>query len=263
MVAFLFHTLARRTVPLNPARRGGTPCAMDYDSANLSAFYASPLGEVAQRLIHNRLEAFWPDVRGTRLLGYGFALPFLPRFAAEAERVAALIPAQLGTTGWPGGPAATVLGDEDALPFSDAMFDRVLVVHGLESAESLRPVLRQLWRVLAPAGKLLIVTPNRNSLWSQVERSPFAHGRPFSRSQLQALMRDTLFVPERWDIALLAPPLRSRRLLGRGTSWERVGRRVWPGLAGVHILEATKSLYAISPAIPVKQGARALASASG
>jgi SAM-dependent methyltransferase len=236
---------------------------MEHDSANLSAFYASPLGQVARRLILNRLQDIWPDMHGTRLLGYGFAIPFLRSLANDADHVAALIPTQLGAIAWPAGPISSVLGDEDALPFSDALFDRILVVHGLESAESLRPLMRQLWRVLAPAGKLLVVAPNRTSLWSQVERSPFAYGRPFSRSQLQTLMRDTLFVPERWDSALFAPPLRSRRLLGRGISWERAGGRIWPGLAGVHILEATKSLYAISPPIPVKQSKRALASARG
>jgi SAM-dependent methyltransferase len=236
---------------------------MEHDSANLSAFYASPLGQAARRLIVNRLQDIWPDMQGTRLLGYGFAIPFLRALAKDADRVAAFIPAQLGAIAWPVGLVSCVLGDEDALPFPDAMFDRILVVHGLESAESLRPLMRQLWRVLTPAGKLLVVAPNRTSLWSQVERSPFAHGRPFSRPQLQALMRETLFVPERWDSALLAPPLRSRRLLGRGISWERAGRRIWPGLAGVHILEATKSLYAIPPPIPVKQSQHGLASARG
>ncbi len=248
---------------MNPARHGFTPCAMDHDSANLSAFYASPLGQVARRLILTRLQTFWPDMHGVRLLGYGFAIPFLRAVAKDADHVAALIPAQLGPIAWPAGAVSSVVGDEDALPFPDAMFDRVLVIHGLENAEALRPALRQLWRVLAPAGKLLIVAPNRTSLWSQVERSPFAHGRPFNRSELQTLMRDTLFAPERWDSALLAPPLRSRRLLGRGISWERIGRRVWPGLAGVHIFEATKSLYAMSPPVPVKQNKPALASASG
>jgi hypothetical protein len=29
-----------------------------------------------------------------------------------------------------------------------------------------------------------------------------------------------------------------------GRAWERLGHRVWPRLAGVHIVEATKSLYA-------------------
>jgi hypothetical protein len=52
-------------------------------------------------------------------------------------------------------------------------------------------------------------------------------------------------------------------LLGRGLSWERFGRRLWPALAGVHLVEATKSLYAVSPAVAVKQGNVVLASANG
>ncbi|HEY5338158.1 MAG TPA: methyltransferase domain-containing protein [Rhizomicrobium sp.] len=236
---------------------------MEHDSSNLSAFYATPMGQVARRLILRRIRQIWPDVQGTRLLGYGFAIPFLRTFVGEADHVAALVPSQLGPVTWPADQCLSALGDEDALPFPDAMFDRVLIVHGLESAEALRPVMRQLWRVLTPAGKLLIVAPNRTSLWAQVERSPFAHGRPFNRAQLQSLLRESLFVADRWDSALLAPPLRSRRLLGRGIGWEKVGRNLWPGLAGVHLLEATKSLYAVSPPLPVKQGKRALASASG
>jgi SAM-dependent methyltransferase len=236
---------------------------MDYDSAGLSQFYASPVGQVARRVIQRRLREAWPDVGGTRLLGYGFAVPYLRSFAAEAQMVAALMPEQLGPVAWPAGSTLSVVAQEDALPFPDAMFDRVLVIHGLESAESLRPLLRQLWRVLAPSGKLLIVAPNRTSLWALVERSPFAHGRPFNRAQLSALLRDTLYAAEGWDHALMMPPLKSRRLLGRGISWERIGRRVWPALAGVHIVEATKSMYALKPAVSVKQEQRVFASASG
>jgi hypothetical protein len=32
-----------------------------------------------------------------------------------------------------------------------------------------------------------------------------------------------------------------------GAGWEKVGRRVWPRLAGVHIVDATKSMYAMVP----------------
>jgi hypothetical protein len=124
-------------------------------------------------------------------------------------------------------------------------------------------LLRQLWRVLAPSGKLLLVAPNRTSLWAQVERSPFAHGRPFNRAELGSLLRDTLYVAERWETALLMPPLKSRRLLGRGVSWEKIGRRIWPALGGVHIVEATKSMYALTPPLKAKQEQRVLASARG
>ena len=236
---------------------------MEYDSTGLSAFYASAVGQVTRRVILRRLREFWPDVKGTRLLGYGFTIPYLRSFAGEADHVAALLPEQLGAIAWPAGWSLSAVGQEDALPFPDAMFDRVLVIHGLESAEALRPLLRQLWRVLAPSGKLLLVTPNRTSLWAQVERSPFAHGRPFNRSQLDTTLRDTLFAAERWDSALFMPPLKSRRFLGRGVSWEKVGRRVWPALAGVHIVEATKSMYALTPPIAVKQEQRVFASAGG
>jgi SAM-dependent methyltransferase len=236
---------------------------MERDSSNLSAFYATHTGQVARRLILSRLQEFWPDVRGTTVLGYGFAIPYLDALTKDADRAVALLPAQLGPVAWPADPVQTVLGDEAALPFADAMFDRILVVHALEGAEALRPALRQLWRVLSPAGRLLLVAPNRTSPWAQVELSPFAHGQPFSRAQLQTLMRDALFVPERWDAALMAPPFRSPRMLGRGVSWEKVGRRIWPRLAGVHILEATKSLYSLSPPMPAMQTERALASANG
>jgi len=237
---------------------------MEHDSAGLSEFYASPVGQVARRVIQRRLREVWPDVRGSRLLGYGFAVPYLRSFAAEAELAAALMPEQLGAIAWPADSGMSVLAQEDALPFPDAMFDRVLVIHGLENAEALRPLLRQLWRILAPSGKLLLVAPNRTSLWAQVERSPFAHGRPFNRAQLESLLRDTLYAAERWDAALMMPPpLRSRRLLGRGISWERIGRRIWPALAGVHIVEATKSMYALTPPIAVKQEQPVFASARG
>ena len=52
--------------------------------------------------------------------------------------------------------------------------------------------------------------------------------------------------PERWDSALYFPPVSSRRLVRSGVAWERVGRALWPRLAGAHIVEATKSLYAIA-----------------
>ena len=143
---------------------------------------------VARRILLRRLRLIWPNVEGLRLLGYGYATPYLRPFLFEAERGVAAMPAQMGVTRLAAaGKCLTALVEEDALPFPDAFFDRVLVVHGLEGAESLRPLLRQLWRVLAPEGKLLVVAPNRASLWAQVEWSPFGQGRPFSRRELEAL----------------------------------------------------------------------------
>ncbi len=236
---------------------------MLFDSQNLAAFYDSPMGQVTRRLIHRRLKAIWPDLRGARVLGFGFAVPYLRAFALEAERVIALMPEQQGALRWPEQRALSAVADEDALPFPDALFNRILMVHGLEMSESVRPLMRQIWRILAPGGRLLVVVPNRASLWAQLDRSPFAHGRPFSRNQLDRLLRDSLFVPERWDSGLLVPPIKSRRLVSTGVAWERTGRALWPRLAGVHIVEATKSLYALAPAGRVKKAKRVLVPARG
>jgi SAM-dependent methyltransferase len=235
---------------------------MLFDSQNLAAFYESPMGQVTRRLIHGRLKAAWPDLHGTRVLGLGFAVPYLRSFALEAERVVALCPEQHGPHCWPSTRSVSLMAEEDALPFPDAMFDRLLMIHGLETAEAVRPLMRQIWRVLAPAGRLLIVAPNRTSLWAQVDRSPFAQGRPFSRGQLDRLLRDTMFVPERWDSALHVPPLKSRRLVRTGLAWERTGRGLWPRLAGVHVVEATKSLYAVAPPVPARVRKQRLSTAA-
>ena len=115
--------------------------------------------------------------------------------------------------------------------------------------------------MLAPEGRLLLVVPNRTSLWAQLERSPFGIGRPFSRGELDRLLKSALFEPIGWDRALYVPPFRGRRLVRTGQGWDRVFRRVMPALAGVHIVEAGKTFYGASPvrvarSVPQVAGAR-------
>jgi SAM-dependent methyltransferase len=217
------------------------------DATALADFYESPMGQVARRHILRRVRLMWPSIANRRVLGYGFAVPYLRSFIGEAERVVAAMPAQMGVVAWPAVRQLVTLVDEDALPFPDAFFDCLLVVHGLEGTDAMKRHLRELWRVLAPEGKLLLVAPNRTSLWAQVERSPFAHGRPYSRSQLDRLLRGAMFEPQKWDISLLQPPLKSRRLIRTGTGWDRMGRAMWSALAGVHIVEAQKTVFGAVP----------------
>ena len=234
---------------------------MQLDAGNLADFYETAVGQAARRMIAQRLQLLWPASRGLRGLGYGFPIPYLKPFLGEAERVVALMPAQAGVVAWPEGRPLTVLGEESALPFADALFDRILVVHGLEGADAARVLLRQLWRVLAPEGRLLVVAPNRASLWAQMEASPFACGRPFHRGELDALLRDTLFEPLQWDRALYLPPFSGRKLARMSAGWERLGRRFLPGIAGVHLVEAGKSLYGLAKPHKYKRAETALARA--
>lgn len=227
---------------------------MQIDVSDLMDFYKTPLGLATYGIIQQGLRPLWPSVLGQRVLGYGFTLPYLEACRGDAERIIAAMPAQMGIVPWPEGKNCALLVEEDAFAFPDAFFDKILVVHGLEGAESARVLLRQLWRVLAPEGILLLVAPNRTGLWAQVERSPFASGRPFRRGELDLLLREAFFTPEKWGHALYAPPLLGGWFLRDGTNWDRLGRYLWPGMAGVHIVRASKSLYAAATFRPKPAG---------
>lgn len=218
---------------------------MPSDVVDLRDFYRSPLGQVARRMIRSAIRRVWPDLRGMRLVGIGYATPFLSVFSVESERTVALMPAALGVLGWaPEGRNLAALADEGELPFADYSLDRVLLVHMLETSDAVGPMLKEIWRVLAGGGRLLIVAPNRRGIWARLDRTPFGSGRPYSPSQLSQLLRDELFTPIGSDVALFVPPTARRMVLRSALAWERVGRRFFPAFAGVVLVEAGKQIYA-------------------
>ena len=196
-------------------------------------------------MIRGAIHRVWPDLHGMRLLGVGYTTPFLSAIAAETERMVALMPASLGVLGWPSeGPNLVTLADEGELPFADYSIDRVLVVHAIETSEHAGAMLKEVWRVLAGGGRLLIVAPNRRGIWARLDRTPFGSGRPYTMSQLSQLLRDELFTPVGSDTALYIPPVRKRMIMRSASAWERVGKRWFPTFAGVVLIEATKQIYA-------------------
>ena len=221
--------------------------AMWTDVVDLRDFYATPLGQMARRLVLRPIRQLWPDVTGLRVLGLGFATPYLDSFAAEAERVLAVMPASQGVLHWPvNQPNCTLLAEESELPLPDRSIDRVLIVHAIESAENIRWLLRELWRVMADGGRLMVVVPNRRGIWARLENTPFGNGRPFTAGQLSRLMRDNLFTPIHNAQALVMPPTSSQSLIRLAPAFERTGR--WfSNFAGVTIIEASKQIYAATP----------------
>jgi len=235
---------------------------MHKDVVELRNFYARPLGGVARRLLAHRIRARWRNVAGSRLMGLGFAAPYIGAFRCEAERVAALMPGTQGAVVWPSsGPAQTVRVEEAMLPLADASVDRLLGVHCLEVTERSQALLREMWRVLTPEGRLLLVVPNRRGVWARLDTTPFGYGRPYSRRQLETLLVDSLFTPLEWAPALYMPPLDRPWLLRWATVFERVGARLWPAFSGVIIVEARKELMGALPAGQPVKARRQLATA--
>lgn len=208
-------------------------------------YYRTQLGRVAQRGIRDQLVALWPPMVGQTVAGFGFAVPLLRPYLADARRVIAMMPGPQGVMPWPAdGPNVSVLCEEASWPLATGFVDRLVVMHGLETSENPAAVLEEAHRVLGPGGRALFVVPNRAGLWARRDGTPFGFGRPYSGGQLEAQLKKHGFTPERSMTALFAPPSESRFWLGTSNFWEGFGRRL-PWLAGgVLMVEASKQVYA-------------------
>jgi SAM-dependent methyltransferase len=187
------------------------------------------------------------------IAGIGYPLPYLRGLKDEAERVVTLMPSQQGVMRWPAeGENVVALAAEDDLPLPDVSMDRVLMVHALECSEQLRRLLREVWRILADGGRVLIVVPNRRGIWARVDYTPFGHGHPYTSGQMSRLLRDNLFQPEQSMGGLFLPPTRSRMALASATALEKVGARYFQTFGGILFVEAQKKIYAGSTSAPKK-----------
>lgn len=236
---------------------------MALDVGALSEFYATAQGAVVARLLRRRLLELWPEGgRGLSVLGLGYAAPYLRLWREGAVRCIHAVPAEFGALRWPGGGAGLTCAVEgEALPFPDLSFDRIFVVHGLETAGDARRLLREVWRVLRDDGRLLVITANRVGLWAHAETSPFGQGEPYSPGQIERLLRQALFRVERRESALYLPPFNLRLFLRLAPLLEAGGRRFLPRFAGVTLSEAVKDVYAGLTVRPVGRRRLVLADA--
>ena len=180
---------------------------MTPDVKRLIGFYKSPLGKISRALVREEIIRFAGSINQRRVLGLGFASPYL-RFALEkAERVLAFMPGRQGASSWPReGPSHTVLCDPLEMPLTDSAVDLIIAVHAFEHIGDAEELMRELWRVAAPNARLIVVVPRRRGLWAATDNTPFGDGNPFSRTQVERLLRDHSFVPEAWREALYLPP---------------------------------------------------------
>jgi SAM-dependent methyltransferase len=181
------------------------------------------------------------------VLGLGYAVPYLDLLVPQTSTSIAFMLAKQGVIHWPRqGDARSALVDEVDLPLLESAVDCVIAVHALERSENPSEMLNEIWRVMAPQGRLILVVPNRRGIWSASDVSPFGFGQPFSRSQLTTLLKDAKFSILQWKHALFMPPSQNRAMIKVAGALERIGPVTANRFSGVIIVEAVKQVYAFS-----------------
>jgi len=230
---------------------------MRRDVLDLRAFYATALGAAVRDLVSRKLGEAWEDAHDLDVLGLGYATPFLEALRPRARRTVAGMPGAQGVEPWPGGkPNLVCLSDDGALPFPNALFDRILVIHGLEESDDVDAYLAEVKRVLSPSGRVILAVASRRGLWAASEATPFGYGRPFTRRQLEEAVRGAELEPTAWSRCLYAPPIQV--VAPYAEAFEQVGSRLAAPVSGLILLEAVKQTFAVKP-----KGARAPAFARG
>ncbi|MEL6089420.1 class I SAM-dependent methyltransferase [Bartonella schoenbuchensis] len=214
------------------------------DIVTLKDFYASALGLRVQTTICDQLNFYWPNLADKRVMGFGYAVPYLSVLCTRAQHCFAFMPASQGALPWPcADRVATALVFEEDLPLPDASIDCVLLVHALEYTENSRETLKEIWRVLAPNGHLIVIVPNRSGFWARNDRTPFGYGEPYSRQQIVRLFEETNFIPGPvQEIVHYTPSLNyTARLFS--FFYKPFVRHLFPYFGGLLMCQAHKHIY--------------------
>ncbi len=216
---------------------------MSIDVTDLNRFYNSVMGTEVSRILSGALKkCLNPEKIKTLSIGYGFP------YDDESLMVHAALE-HFGVLQEHGQTHATTLIDEERFPFKDESFDNCFLIHALEHAQHQKFFLREVWRILKPNGKVIVVLPNRRGLWARFDNNPFGMGQPYTKEQAFALLRDNLLEPLFHERALFHPPFfpffKSYFYAESVLSW------IFAKFSGVIIIEAEKRVYC-----PVIKGKR-------
>ena len=215
---------------------------MSVDILDLEAFYASPLGQMVSRDLSNCLGRLKAPHRHAAKIGLGYTLPFEAQFGPSFPQ---FMPAEQGCIRAKSGHSnrvALVHGND--LPLRDGSVDWILATHFFEHVANIPNALEEIWRVLSPEGRVIMVVPNRRGLWARLDKTPFGMGRPYSRGQLRRAALEVGFIPLRWETGLHFLPSERRSIMRISAVSGPLIRFLLPELSGTLILELGKRVSA-------------------
>ena len=162
------------------------------------------------------------------------------------------------------GASACARGEQ--LPLASDSVDLVVLPHTLDFALDPHQVLREVERVLIPEGRILILGFNPFSAWGLWRLAlrwrgtvPWC-GHFLSYRRIIDWLGLLGFDAECTDVCAFAPPIRREAWARHLAPVERLGRRVWPMIAGVYAIRAVKRVSTVRPIRARWPGLRVLGS---
>ncbi|WP_151637274.1 class I SAM-dependent methyltransferase [Noviherbaspirillum aerium] len=232
----------------------------------LGPWLETPVGGYVRAWQQERLDMLTADIFGFNALQIG-----LPQI--NALRANRMPNKWLTDTHMPSDPANTaatpivVVHDFAELPFASQSLDLIVLPHVLEFAEEPHQVLREVERVLIPEGQVIICGFNPASLWGlrqvtgRLTGAHFLpeHGEFISLPRLKDWLKLLSMEVNRGHFGCYAPPCLTEKWLTRFAFMEEAGKRWWPYLGAVYMVQAVKrvrGMRLIGPAW-IKQSAKA------
>jgi SAM-dependent methyltransferase len=139
-----------------------------------------------------------------------------------------------------------LLTNYEALPFSDASLDLLVLPHTLELSYDPHATLREVQRVLVPEGRVVICGFNPNSLWGlgKLGGLGFANTGDFiGYGRLRDWLRLLSFEVESTSYGCYRPAMKTARWLQRWDWMDAAGVRWWPIFGSVYGVVAVKRVH--------------------
>ena len=152
-----------------------------------------------------------------------------------------------------------VVARTDSLPFRDNSIDLLLALHTLQQAGDPRRMMREIERVLAPEGRVILSGLNPYSLaglWSLGSRGRILGDYPLRETVTRHKACDWLLLLgleiEKSQNFAYRPPLKSEALLGRLEFLDKLGARAWPFFGSGYLVQAQKHVSNLIPLRPAR-----------
>lgn len=198
------------------------------------------------------LEQLLPGLFGYHLVQVGF-MGCLP----DSDKVVRTRNSVVVSEGEVGnGRGLKIRGKATSLPIATDTVDVVLLPHTMDFSRDPHQVLREAERILIPEGRIIIIGFNPISLWGAWRLIRKRSGKVPWNGQFvsQHRLRDWLsllgFEVEIHRELMYLPPLRRAGILQKLGFMESMGKRWWPILGAVYVVQAVKRVSMLTPIEP-------------